>query len=415
MHRSHLWWGKGGLCPGAGLAHWNSDQHIWTFPKSLTKTVNGPAYRGPQWGGQLKFGHLEGQNDHLQFRGAEYQLIGWDELTDFLEAPYRFLFTRLRGVKGLDVPIRMRAASNPGGPGHDWVYRRMVLGADGNPKRRFIPAKVFDNPGLNVEEYITSLDETDPITRMQLLEGLWEIKAHGGRFNREDVDIVQLEDVPYQALQDRIRFWDMAATDPRKTKGRKDPDYTVGALVGQHEGQYYIFDIARDRLDPDAVPTMLGAAGYNDGKQVPIYIEQEGGSEGKIAINFFQTVTLKGYEVEGHHPTASKEIRAGPTRSAWKSHHVHIVNMGEGRNYRDEPKNGWIEPFLDEVEAFGATDESGRQLWQHDDQVDALTGAHAMLVERGPRFLSGISLPGGLTEDAWHGGLEGLKGAQLAL
>ena len=45
------------------------------------------------------------------------------------------------------------------------------------------------------------------------------------------------------------RYWDMAAT-PEGNKKNKDPDYTVGALIGLKDGQWYICDIRRGRWSP---------------------------------------------------------------------------------------------------------------------------------------------------------------------
>jgi hypothetical protein len=40
-------------------------------------------------------------------------LIGFDELTQFKESSYTYLFSRLRRLKDSDIPLRMRSASNP--------------------------------------------------------------------------------------------------------------------------------------------------------------------------------------------------------------------------------------------------------------------------------------------------------------
>jgi hypothetical protein len=76
------------------------------------------------------------------------------------------------------VPLRFRAASNPGGPAHDEVKSRYGLyRPDGDPdprrlcerpswvgqhQRIFIPSRVEDNPGLDVEEYVKSLSHLGP-------------------------------------------------------------------------------------------------------------------------------------------------------------------------------------------------------------------------------------------------------------
>lgn len=164
-------------------AKWSEQKRTWTFPSGAT----------------LSFGYLETDLDKYQYQGAEYQFIGFDELTQFREAPYTYLFSRLRRLKTSDIPLRMRAASNPGGVGAEWVRERFVpegfttedarqqkvfwkdgVSTDGKPTRRaFVPATLDDNPHLDREEYAHSLQELDPVTREQLLRGDWSIRSRG--------------------------------------------------------------------------------------------------------------------------------------------------------------------------------------------------------------------------------------------
>jgi hypothetical protein len=102
---------------GVPGVRWNDRDYRFTFPTGAT----------------LSFGHLQTTSDKYRYAGAAFQFVGFDELTGFNESDYRFLFTRLRKPSGLDdddplahVPLRMRAASNPGDRGHEWVKRRLV-------------------------------------------------------------------------------------------------------------------------------------------------------------------------------------------------------------------------------------------------------------------------------------------------
>lgn len=154
MARSHEW------LAGTG-ATWSGTDKRWTFPS----------------GAVLSFGYLDNDRDRFRYASAEFQFIGFDELTQFPEGWYRFLFSRLRRRKGVEVPLRMRAATNPGGLGHEWVRRRFV--ADPTEERPFVPAKLDDNPSLDRAEYIQSLDELDSTTRAQLRDGVWIRDAEG--------------------------------------------------------------------------------------------------------------------------------------------------------------------------------------------------------------------------------------------
>lgn len=125
---------------------------------------------------------------------SAYQFIGFDEVTQFTESQYLYLFSRLRRLAGANVPLRMRSASNPGGVGGRWVHQRFIpenfspidaedvkvfWKTDGETKRAFIPSRLDDNPYLDREAYAASLQELDPVTREQLLRGDWRITDRG--------------------------------------------------------------------------------------------------------------------------------------------------------------------------------------------------------------------------------------------
>lgn len=161
MDRSHDW------LQGSG-AIWNDRDKRWTFPSGAT----------------LSFGYLDTQRDMYRYQGAELQFIGFDELTQFPEQPYRYLLSRLRRLAGSGVPLRARAASNPGGIGHDWVRRRFVESSDDD--RRFVAANLGDNPHLDAAEYRRSLAQLDSVTRRQLEEGIWIRDAGGLVYSYDD-------------------------------------------------------------------------------------------------------------------------------------------------------------------------------------------------------------------------------------
>lgn len=76
-------------------------------------------YRFPTGLGQpdatISFGYLLHEQDKYRYQGAAFQLVAVDEVGHFSESAYRYLFSRLRRLKGMQVPLRMRCAGNPGG------------------------------------------------------------------------------------------------------------------------------------------------------------------------------------------------------------------------------------------------------------------------------------------------------------
>jgi predicted phage terminase large subunit-like protein len=340
----------GGIIPkslewlGGPAAQWNGSDYRWTFPSGAT----------------LTFGYLGGMRDVGRYQSSEYNLIAFDELTQFDEATYRYMLSRIRRGRGSGVPSRVRAASNPGGIGHEWV-KRLFITEGASAGRRYIPATLDDNPHLDVEDYLPRLEQLDPHTREQLLRGDWDAVPDGEFFRRAWwTDPARLRIVPVRDVPPRcqwVRRWDMAATAPAPGK---DPDWTVGALVGLDPlGRWWVRDIARMRGGPDEVERFIHETAQRDTRVVPVRMEQEPGSSGVNVINHYARRVLIGYDFRGVRTTGPKVARAGPVASAAERGDVYLV------------EGDWVSAFLDEASSFprGA----------HDDQVDAIAGAFADL------------------------------------
>lgn len=170
-----------------GKAHWNDDGKTWTFPAGAT----------------LTFGYLENENDIYRYQGPEFQFIGFDELTQFSESQYRYMFSRTRRLIDSDVPVRVRSASNPGGVGHAWVKKRLVTERKAGVV--FIPAKLDDNPHLDRVQYIASLSELDDTLKAQLLDGDWGA-FEGAAFTITEDHLI--DDFPLADSHDRFEAAD---------------------------------------------------------------------------------------------------------------------------------------------------------------------------------------------------------------
>jgi predicted phage terminase large subunit-like protein len=328
-------------------AKWDERDKTWAF----------------QSGATLTFGYLATENDKFRYQSADFQFIAFDELTQFTETQYTYLFGRLRRLVTSKIPVRVRAASNPGGLGHEWVKQRYII--EGPKKGRpFIPARLEDNPYLDQEDYELSLAELDPVTRAQLRYGDWEITAAGSKFHREWFEIV--DQAPNEG--EYCRYWDLAATEPKKPGD--DPDYTVGALLCLHDGIWYVCDIKRDRLTPGGVKKLVRQTAELDRQDHPgvrVAMEQEPGASGKSEIDRYRREVLVGFDFRGRRVSGDKELRANPVSAAAEAGNVKLV------------RGLWINDFLDELVLFpqGA----------HDDQVDATSGAFSELA--GPRLAKG--------------------------
>jgi predicted phage terminase large subunit-like protein len=319
-------------------AHWNAETHSWRFPS----------------GAVLSFGYLEHPGDELQYQSAEYQFCGFDELSQFDELQYRYLFSRLRRLKGSNVPLRMRSASNPGGPGHDWVKARFI---DAHaPDRVFVRALFTDNPYVDQAAYRQALAELDPITRQQLEEGDWDVRREGAIAKREWFPIVDA--APAQAR--RVRYWDLAATE--RSLSSRDPDWTAGVKMAMCDGVYYIEHVIRERVGPGTVESLLSQTAQTDGALVSIGVECEGGSAGKLFTA--QLIrSLAGYSVYADHPASDKITRLGPFLAQARAGNVRMV------------RGAWNAAYIDEMCALPDS--------AHDDQGDGTSGAFSRLALRG--------------------------------
>jgi predicted phage terminase large subunit-like protein len=252
----------------------------------------------------------------------------------------------------------MRAASNPGGVGHEWVRARFVDQTVRDGTRIFVPATLADNPYLDAESYIQSLQQLDPVTRQQLLNGDWTARQDGNLFKREWLPIVG--ELPV-VINRSVRFWDLAATAAR---ANNDPDYTAGVRVDYGaDGLYYVADVQRMRGSPAEVEARVRQTAMLDGPGTLVVIEQEPGASGVNTIHNYVTRVLPEFTARGQRATGSKVVRAGPVSSQAEVGNIRLL------------RGGWIPEFLDELEAF--------PLGGHDDQVDALSGAFMRL--RGAR------------------------------
>lgn len=172
-------------------AKYQEQKGRWMFPSGAT----------------LQFSFVDSDKDVYRFQGQAFTWIGVDELghygTPFV---WNYLRSRLRRTDQSIIPY-MRATANPGGLGGWWIKKMFVepeqwgtafwakdmdsghtlIHPDieqvpeklrGQPlfKRRFIPAKLTDNPSLmQSPDYMAMLASLPEVERKRLLEGDWDV------------------------------------------------------------------------------------------------------------------------------------------------------------------------------------------------------------------------------------------------
>lgn len=153
-----------------GRDFWNERDKVFRFPSGAT----------------IQFGYCNTVSDLDRYKSAQFHRIYIDELTEWPEAWYTFLFSRMRRVVGDDIPPAMRSATNPDGIGNEWVRRRfgipegqVVHDAIVQNDCVFMPARAEDNPSLDLVSYETSLAKLGPAKFQQLRWGRWVRDGEG--------------------------------------------------------------------------------------------------------------------------------------------------------------------------------------------------------------------------------------------
>lgn len=357
----------------------------------------------PQYKTRIRFAHMQYDQDRFNWQGSQIAYIGFDELTHFTEEQFFYMFSRNRSTSG--VRPRIRATTNPDpdswvkvflAPWVDDTFPTPAVGGEiryfiregGNivwlpqgathPDMKsvtFIPANVYDNLALLKvnPEYLANLKALPLVERERLLNSNWNIRQEGKMFKREWFPL--LDAIPGD-IEERVRFWDKAATEAKKNSRRQGPDYTASVLLGRRtrgsHPRYLVLDATWDQLDPGGVEQLIKATAAQDGQEVKIRIEQEPGASGKSDVYNYVTNVLEGYDVDGIRATGPKEVRAAAFSAQAK-----VGNVGLLRSWWNNGYLNFLCAFPDEL--------------IHDDPVDASSGAFNEVLEDAP--------PGMLTLD----------------
>jgi hypothetical protein len=232
--------------------HYNASKHIWNIP-------DGGITRWIEFGHMERVGSASEPGDEASYASAPYDLIAFDQLEQFPQYAYEFMFSRARST----IPgqrVRIFASANFVGAGVAWImkrwaawlddthpmpakggeirwYKRNEAGEDveaaaDDPdaqSRTFIPARLADNPYLD-DEYRKQLNNLPEPLRSALLNG--DIKA-------------SLQDDAYQVVP---RAWVQAAMlrwTPEPPEDEKDKSPVIGNDIAHGGEDQTVFALRR--------------------------------------------------------------------------------------------------------------------------------------------------------------------------
>ena len=283
----------------------------------------------------------------------------------------------------------------------------------------FIGARLEDNPALTEAdpEYENRMRGTDRVTYEQKRHGNFLIRHTAGTtFNRDMFSIQQIVGrLPDSMVRRRVRYWDRAGSEG---KG----DFTAGVLMALLHGptpRYVMEDVIAVQWSPDKVEDLIwscaGVAASRTALEAKLkQAGQWGTPKGQLPLDAGQLPKdPPGTVVAGEQDPAQAgkaQAEAFLREARRQGLAVRVYTQSErGSKYssggtsiapRMQPmaisaQNGqislkrasWNDRFLDRAQAFDGDENGGLD----DDQIDAATGAHDMLLDyhRHGRFTMG--------------------------
>lgn len=148
-----------------GYARWKESEKAFLYPT----------------GSRLQLGYCACDSDKLQYQGAEYDFIIFEEATNFEESWITFIASALRTTRADGFRTRIYYTCNPGGVSHAYFKRlfidRQFVESEDPEDYLYIPATVRDNAVLMERNpgYIKQLEALPENLRRAHLDGDWNV------------------------------------------------------------------------------------------------------------------------------------------------------------------------------------------------------------------------------------------------
>jgi predicted phage terminase large subunit-like protein len=197
------------------------------------------------------------------------------------------------------------------------------------------------------------------VERARLLEGNWKVRFDSGTvFNRAWFNVI----APVYAKIGRVvRFWDIAAT--AKEMAKAGTYYTAGVKMTKFNDIYTVLDVTAKQVGAGNVEAYIMAIAQQDGKEVKIRWEQEGGSAGILwCEQLRKRLQALGFDADYIKPQGDKVSRATPYATDASNGKVFVL------------QSHWTDEYLGCLQRFDGTPQP-----LVNDYTDASSGAHTYL------------------------------------
>ena len=346
-------------------------------------------------GSLIKVAQIHRATVKIDYQGAEYDVMAFDEGTHFSGEEVVYMFSRIRNPWCDLSHKRMWITCNPDptsflkhwlapwvDPDHelyekvapdDMLYMRLgetpeeVTHWQEPPDKdaasiRFVPSALADNKYLG-QEYRRNLERLTRVERNQLLYGSWnEITGAGQYFDTDDLPLIEEE-----VTGRMVRAWDTAGSV------KEHADYTAGVLmVHDHSTQRtQIQHVKRQRIAASTLEAHILAQAKIDGPKVTVIVETEPASQATAWTDALRnTLRREGFRCRTVKVQTDKGKRVYRLAQSAQQGNVSLLQSKHRKS-----KSRWHAAYRHELVEFP----NG----VHDDQVDASSLAYNALVRSG--------------------------------
>jgi hypothetical protein len=212
-------------------------------------------------GEELLLRHMEDERTYGEYHGHEYPWIGWEELTQWPTDKAYMMMMSCSRPPSPGIKCRVRATTNPYGPGHNWVKDRFglphmrgrVIHPAGETARVAIHGTLSENFLLLHDDptYPVKVRNaaSNPAQALAWLEGRWDITAGGMIDDIWDrkyhlLPVIEPEQIPREWKM--TRSYDHGSSSPFSAQwfleSNGEPLVMDGRLIGNVRGDIILWN-----------------------------------------------------------------------------------------------------------------------------------------------------------------------------